>query len=130
MSPGALAGRAVQVTERLRHASPEIQPRPMLAPVIDYLARCTSPVDRILVGGFGPEIAVLAHRPFASGLAAWIPGYYEDPRDVARAIARLNRERVGAVVVLDGPQMFARAWPDIDQWIRAHGFEEHAVEID
>ena len=128
LSPGALTGRAVQVTDRLRHASPEIQPRPMLAPVVDYLSRCTAPGDRILVGGFGPEVAVLAHRPFASGLAAWIPGYYEDPRDVARAIARLNRERVGAVVVLDGPQMFARAWPDIDQWIRAHGFEEHAVE--
>ena len=81
----------------------------------------------ILVGGFAPEIPVLAHRPFASGLPSWIPGYYEDPRDVARAVARLNRERVGAVVMVDGPNMFAASWPELDRWVRGHGFDEYAV---
>jgi len=126
-TPRRIAERASRVTMRLEQGSAEIQPDPARAPLITYLERCTGPDDRVLVGGFGPEIPVLAHRPFAGGLPAWIPGYYEDPRDVSRAIARLDRERVGAVIMLDGPAMFARSWPEIDAWIHAHGFEEHAV---
>jgi len=126
-TPSALVERAVRVGTRLQRVSADIQPQPSLAPLAAYLARCTGATDRILVGGFGPEIPVLAHRPFASGLPDWIPGYYEDPRDVARAIARLNREAVGAVVMLNGAETFARSWPDIDRWIRDRGFEDHAV---
>jgi len=116
-----------RVTHRLASESPEIQPDPVLAPLVAFLGRCTQPSSRVLVGGFGPEIPVLAHRAFASGLPAWIPGYYDDARDVSRALTRLNRERVGAIVMLDRPDMFARSWPGIDEWIRQHGFEEYAV---
>jgi hypothetical protein len=126
-APSALVERALRVGTRLQRAAAEIQPQPALAPLADYLARCTAAADHVLVGGFGPEIPVLAHRPFAAGLPAWIPGYYEDPRDVARAVARLNHEAVGAVVMLNGAETFARSWPDIDRWIHAHDFEGHAV---
>ena len=126
-TPSALVERAVRVGTRLQRADADIQPQPALAPLARYLARCTAPADRVLVGGVGPEIPVLAHRPFAAGLPAWIPGYYEDPRDVARAITRLNREEVAAVVMLNGAETFTRSWPDIDRWIHAHDFEAHAV---
>lgn len=126
-TPRALIDRAVRVTTRLEQGSAEIQPDPHLAPLVTYLDRCTAPTDRVLVAGFGPEIPVLAHRPFAAGLPSWIPGYYEDPDDIARALARLTHERVSAVVMLDGTNMFAHSWPDIDRWIRAHGFEEHTT---
>ena len=115
------------MTTRLEEGSAEIQPDPARAPLIAYLDRCTAPDDRVLVGGFGPEIPVLAHRPFAAGLPSWIPGYYEDPEDISRALTRLDREHVGAVVMLDGPGMFAHSWPAIDRWIHAHAFEEHTV---
>ena len=65
---GALPERAARVTARLRHAAPEIQPVPARAPLIAYLARCTRSGDRILVGGFAPEIPVLAHRPLPTTL--------------------------------------------------------------
>jgi hypothetical protein len=79
------------------------------------------------VSGFGPEIPVLAHRPFAGGLPAWIPGYYDAPADVDRAIARLRREQVGSAIMLDGSAVLTNSWPQLGQWIRERGLEEHAV---
>jgi hypothetical protein len=126
-TPAAMVRHVSDVTRRLRAASPDIQPNPALAPLVNYLARCTAPADRLLVSGFGPEIPVLAHRPFASGLASWIPGYYEDAPDVARAIDQLNREQVGAVVMLDGSRVFFTLWPALGEWVATHGFEEHSL---
>ncbi len=126
-TPLEVARQAMRVTRRLESASPEIQPNPALAPLVAYLAHCTRPGDRVLVSGFGPEIAVLAQRPFAGGLPTWIPGYYDDPADVARAIGRLRRERVGAAIMLDGSTVLTNEWPDLGRWIRDRGFEEHAV---
>ena len=126
-TPTQIAQQAILVTQRLEFASPEIEPDPSLAPLIEYLGRCTRPRDRVLVTGFGPEIPVLAHRPFAGGLPTWIPGYYNDPTDIARAIERLNREQVGAAVMLDGSTVLVNSWPDLGQWVRGRGFEEHPV---
>ena len=126
-TPAALVRHAGDVTRRLRTASAEIQPNPALAPLVNYLARCTAADDRVLVSGFGPEIPVLAHRPFASGLASWIPGYYEDAPDVARAIAQLDREQVGAAVMLDGSRVFFTLWPALGDWLTTRGFEEYSL---
>ncbi len=126
-TPVEIARHAIRVTHRLSSASAEIEPNPSLAPLIAYLNRCTRPRDRVLVGGFGPEIAVLAHRPFAGGLPTWIPGYYNEPPDVARAIERLDREQVGAAIMLDGSTVLVNSWPELGQWIRKRAFEEHAV---
>ena len=120
-------GRIGQITRRLREVSADIIPNPATAPLITYLSRCTAPGDRVLVAGFGPEIPALAHRPFAGGLPSWIPGYYDDPADVARAIGRLNREHVAAAVMLDGSTVLVNSWPELGEWIRSHGFEEHPL---
>ena len=127
-TPADAVRHVAEVTRRLDQAAPEIQPDPSLALLIAYLSRCTAPGDRVLVSGFGPEIPVLAHRPFASGLASWIPGYYEDPRDVARAIAQLDRERVSVAVMLDGSRVFFSSWPALGEWLMKHGMQEHPVE--
>jgi hypothetical protein len=120
-------GRIGQITRRLREVSADIIPNPSTAPLITYLSRCTAPGDRVLVAGFGPEIPALAHRPFAGGLPSWIPGYYDDRADVARAIGRLNREHVAAAVMLDGSTVLVHSWPELGEWIRSHGFEEHPL---
>jgi hypothetical protein len=117
--------RLSDITERLRHVSPAIMPNPSLAPLIGYLAQCTAPDDRILVAGFGPEIPVLAHRPFAARLPTWIAGYYDDNSDVDRAVMQLGRESLGAAVFLDGSMVVARFWPALLQAIQNRGFEEY-----
>jgi hypothetical protein len=119
--------RLSDVTLRVRQVSPEIMPNPSLAPLVEYLTHCTGPDDRILVVGFGPEIPVLAHRPFAARLPTWIPRYYDDSADVHRALTQLGRERLGAAVFLDGSMVVARLWPALLQAIEDRGFEEYTV---
>jgi len=125
--PAAAFRRLSEVTQRVRSVSPEIMPNPSLAPLVRYLAHCTGPDDRILMAGFGPEIPVLAHRPFAARLPTWIPRYYDDRADVNRALMQLGRERLGAAVFLDGSMVVARLWPALLQAIRDRGFEEYTV---
>jgi Dolichyl-phosphate-mannose-protein mannosyltransferase len=119
--------RLRDVTQRLRRVSPDIMPNPSLAPLVGYLAHCTNRDDRILVAGFGPEIPVLARRPFAARLPTWIPGYYDDSADVDRALMQLGRERLGAAVFLDGSTVVGRFWPALLQAIQDRGFEEYTV---
>jgi hypothetical protein len=120
--------RLGDITQRLRRVSPEIMPNPSFAPLVEYLSHCTSPDDRILVAGFGPEIPVLAHRPFAARLPTWIPGYYDDSADVNRALMQLDRERLGAAVFLDGSMVVARFWPALLRAMQDRGFEEYSVD--
>jgi hypothetical protein len=117
--------RMSNITQRLRRVAPEIMPNPSLAPLVEYLAHCTAANDRILVAGFGPEIPVLAHRPFAARLPTWIPGYYDDRTEVERAVMQLGREQLGAAVFLDGSMVVARFWPALLQAIQERGFEEY-----
>jgi hypothetical protein len=119
--------RLSDITQRLRRTSPEIMPNPSLAPLISYLTHCTGAGDRVLVAGFGPEIPVLAQRPFAARLPTWIPGYYVDSAEVDRTLVQLGRERLGAAVFLDGSMVVARFWPALLQAVRDRGFEEYTA---
>jgi hypothetical protein len=129
-TPGGVVRRFQMETTNLREAKPEAVPDHALLPIVRYLAECTPATDRVLVSGFAPQIPVLAHRPFAAGLPAWLPGYYTNPSDVERAAALLSRESVSLVVMLEGSDVFTKQWPRLATDLRSRGFVERTWRLD
>lgn len=117
------------VSSRLREAKPEIMPDPRRAALVRFIEGCTGPDERVLIGGFGPELPVLAHRAFAGGLPDWIRGYYDNPADVARAREQLARERVALAVMLDGGDAFTTSWPTVAADLRERGLVRYDLRL-
>jgi hypothetical protein len=123
-TPSAVVRRFAVVTDLLRTEAPAVVPNRERGALIHYLMTCTPETSRVLVSGFGPEIPVLARRPFAAGLPSWIPGYYTSQGDVGRARAQLSREQVSMAVMLEGSRPFVESWPELAAHLRARGFVE------
>jgi hypothetical protein len=71
----------------------------ILVPFFQYVDRCTSPNQRILVPGFIPEVPVHAGRPFAGGRSTILPGYLDAPEDRGRLLATVERHDATFMVV-------------------------------
>ena len=129
-TPSKVARRFAAVSTMLHTAAPEAIPNRERLPLIRYLASCTPAASRVLVSGFGPEIPVLAGRPFAGGVPSWIPGYNTHPRDVERAAAQLAREALSMAVMLEGSAAFVEEWPRLADDLRARRFVERTWQLD
>ena len=129
-TPNSVARRFATVSTMLRAGDSAMIPNRERLPLIRYLASCTPRDARVLVIGFGPEIPVLAGRPFAGGLPSFIPGYGTDSRDVERAAARLARENVSMAVMLEGSAAFVEEWPRLAGDLRARHFVERTWRFD
>lgn len=118
------------VTARIESWYPGVFPVSGLVPITDYLQRCTAPATRVLVVDFAPQIAVFARRPFAGGTPAWLPNYYEHESDVRRAMAWLDRETVGVILMMEGEAVLSESWPAVASYFRTRGFTSHTIQAD
>ena len=101
--PRILSQRAADLWDRFHRRVPERDHIPSryagaLEPFIQYVGRCTSPQDRLLVTGLFPEINVLANRGFAGGQISLRPFFHTSASDQALTVARLRRQSVPFVV--------------------------------
>jgi hypothetical protein len=128
-TPGKVVRRFAAVARMLRQEAPDVIPNRERLPLIRYLATCTPAESRVHVSGFGPELPVLARRPFAAGLPSWIPGYTH-PRDLQRALAQLAREQVSMAVMLEGSAAFVDEWPQLASELRARRMIERTWRLD
>jgi hypothetical protein len=112
--PRAVRVRAADLWDRLgkrlpdRDLVPSRYSRAML-PFLEYVHRCTSPEDRLMMTGLFPEVYVLAERGFAGGQVGFSPGIYTSEADQARTIERLGRQSVPFVMVVSQYEKDLRA---------------------
>jgi hypothetical protein len=93
-----------------------------MPPVVDYIASCTEPTDRILVTWFAPEYYFFSRRGFAAGHATFSPGAaFVTERDVAKMVERMQVERVPLVLRNESThEAFASAYPALDALLDAN----------
>jgi hypothetical protein len=65
---------------------------------VDYLRRCLSSTDRVLVTWFAPDYFVFSRKGFAAGHALFYPASFATDRDQAVMLDRLSRESVPIVL--------------------------------
>lgn len=97
-----------------------------------YVARCTSPDDRILVTGPTHEIPVLARRRFAAGQAMFKLSLYTSEQDQQRALGRLEQQSVPMVLAdareFDGG--FLSDYPLIARHLAERYREAGTIDVD
>ena len=87
-------------------------------PVVDYLARCMRPGDRLLLTWFAPEYYLFAGRPFAAGQSQFFRQSFATDQDQALMLARLRRQTVPFVLVNEEERPeFTRAFPRLAAYL-------------
>lgn len=92
--PGLVVDRFVDQAALLRdrRADPPSRAAVALDPFFRYLDRCTTERHRLFLGGFIPEVAYLAHRPFAGG--GFEHYNFSSPVNQQRVVHRLRQQLV------------------------------------
>ena len=97
--PVLFVERSEQLHDRFGSDSPS-RTASTLRPFFSYLDRCTTEQHRLFLGGFIPEVAYLARRPFAGG------GYehynFSSRVNQQRVVDRLDRQLVPFALIPSG----------------------------
>jgi hypothetical protein len=102
----AVTERAEDLFVRLHKRLPERDHLPSryaaaMVPFIDYVDRCTTRDDRLLMTALFPEVYVMADRGFAGGHQAFMRGFYTSAADQDQMMARLERQSVPFVIMVN-----------------------------
>src|SRR5258705_3846180 len=79
--PERFVDRSAQLHDRWNQRAMPAGPSGALIPFFQYLERCTTPDQRLLVPGFIPEFPVNAGRPISGVPMTILPGYSDAPAD-------------------------------------------------
>ena len=91
-----------------------------LVPFFQYVDRCTSPQDRLLVGGFLVEVPFYAQRLFAGG-QEYFGAYFGSAANEQFAFDRLERQTVPfAIIPSDDLAEFDSRFPLVAAYVHAH----------
>jgi len=91
-----------------------------LVPFFQYVDRCTSPQDRLLVGGFLVEVPFYAQRLFAGG-QEYFGAYFGSAANEQFAFDRLQRQTVPfAIIPSDDLAEFDSRFPLVAAYVHAH----------
>ena len=107
---GAVRARAIDVSRLLalphrQDAVPPSRAAAALMPFFEYLDRCTSPSDRIIVTGEFPDVVVLAGRAFA-GDGVVFGAWYSSRTHQDRSIDRLRMRSAPLAIHIDDTPQF------------------------
>jgi hypothetical protein len=126
--------RFVERTADLRSRFTDYQlPTPAarrLVPFFRYVDRCTSPQDRLLVGGFMVEVPFYSQRLFAAG-QEYFGGYFGSDANERFAFDHLRRQSVPFVIVpSDYQDEFDSRFPLVAAYVHARYAPLTDVPID
>jgi hypothetical protein len=129
-----IPGRFVERTADLRARFTDYQiPTPAayrLVPFFRYVDRCTSPDDRLLVGGFLVEVPFYAQRLFAAG-QEYFGAYFGSDANERFAFDRLRRQSVPFVIVpSDYLAEFNSRFPLVAEYVHARYVPLTDIPID
>ncbi len=96
--PGRFVERTADLRARFTDYQLPSQAARRLVPFFRYVDRCTSTTDRILVGGYLPEVPFYAQRLFAAG-QEYFGGYYGSDANQRFAYDHLRRQSVPLVII-------------------------------
>ena len=92
-----------------------------MLPFIKYVTRCTTRQDRLLMTVLYPEVYVMADRGFAGGHQEYRPGFYTNDADQRQMMARLERQSVPFVIMVNDQAAALRTqMPRLDAFVTAH----------
>jgi hypothetical protein len=110
---------AAEVSQSLhRTHRQDVPSRPSLAlrPFFDFIDRCTSRADRLIVTGEFPDILVLAGRKFA-GDGVVFGSWYASVRHQDRTVARLRADPALFVLHTGDSDTFRERYPQVEAYI-------------
>lgn len=127
--PERFRERRAQLVDRFSESQIPNHAIQQLIPFFRYVARCTSPGDRILNLGYLPDLPVFARRGFAGGLSFF--GAYPSSDERERLVLdRLGRQVVPlAVLSSDFTTEFEQRFPHVAAHVRARYQQVADIEV-
>ena len=119
--PERFIERSEELHERFNEHQMPAGPVPRLRSFFEYVDRCTTRDQRLLLPGFIPEVAVYAQRPFAGGRITIVPGYVDTATEQQRLVAQVAMQSVPFVVVTGKyKDPVWRAFPELATYVDQH----------